>query len=79
MADFCMALRSGVDNGVAKTAGRAAQMTDPNEIREFLIEEFNKSWRAAQTELNEKSAETRRGEPPDHADAEADIEGEPTD
>lgn len=78
MTDFCMALRSGVDNGVAKTAGRAAMMIDPNEIREFLMEEFNKSWRAARTELNEKWTELRDGEfadPDDMDNADIDNEG----
>jgi hypothetical protein len=76
MTDFCMALRSGVDNGVAKTAGRAAMMTDPNEIREFLMAEFNKSWRAAQTELNEKWSELRDGESADPDADRADTDNE---
>jgi terminase small subunit / prophage DNA-packing protein len=82
LADFCQALKSGCDNGINKTAGRAATMTDPNEIREFLQRELNRSFEIAEALLDEKWAETCRGEPSDpddDADAEADIDDEVTD
>lgn len=59
LADFCQALKSGVDNGIVKTAGRAAVMSDPNEIREFFSREWNRSMKNAQQLLNEKWAEAR--------------------
>ncbi len=59
MADFAQALKEGVDNGIAKTAGRAAMMTDPNEIREFFWAEWNRSMKNAQMILDEKWAETK--------------------
>jgi terminase small subunit / prophage DNA-packing protein len=57
MADFCQSLKSGVDNGISKTAGRAATLTDPHEIMEFFGAEWNRSMRNAQSLLNEKWAD----------------------
>ncbi len=68
-ADFAQALRSGVDNGIAKTAGRAATMTDPHEIMEFFWAEWNRSMKNAQQLLNEKWADWRG----DKVAADADI------
>jgi hypothetical protein len=57
MADFCQALKSGVDNGIAKTSGRAATLTDPHEIMEFFGAEWNRSMKNAQSLLREKWAD----------------------
>ncbi len=49
-------------------------MTSPHEIRVLIGDEINRAMRVAQQLLNEKWAETCRGEPPDDdAGAEADI------
>lgn len=71
MADFCQALKSGVDNGIVKTAGRAAGMSDPNEIREFFSREWNRSMEAARADLAERWADLRgadRGDGDDERD-----------
>ncbi|MEI9914895.1 MAG: hypothetical protein WDN29_02760 [Methylovirgula sp.] len=73
MADFCLALRSGLSNCAVKSAGRTATMTVPHEIREFFESEINRSMKAAQQILNETwAAKKGDGAPPEDLDDDAD-------
>lgn len=51
IAAFAVALRTGLANVSGKIAGRAASMTVPTEIQEFVEAEMNKAFVAAQEEL----------------------------
>lgn len=53
-ADFCQALKSALSNVSTKVAGRAATMSDPNEIRDFTDAEVNRAYRAAHADLQER-------------------------
>jgi hypothetical protein len=75
MADFAQALRSGLSNVAMKSAGRAATLTDPNEIREFFEGEINRSMIAAAADLTERWADLLAGDGGEVADTE-DEDGE---
>jgi hypothetical protein len=73
-ADFCQALKSSVDNGIVKTAGRAAGMNDPHEIREFFGREWNRSMEIARALLNEKWADLHNQKGGDVGDIDDDTD-----
>lgn len=56
VAAFTVALRTGLSNVSGKIAGRAASMTVPAEIQEFVEAEMNKAFDAAQAELADRWA-----------------------
>lgn len=56
LADFCQALRAGMSGSGSTIAGRAAIMSDPNEIRDLCEAVVNKAFRAAEADLNERWA-----------------------
>jgi len=51
IAAFAVSLRAGLASVSGKIAGRAASMTVPAEIQEFIEAEMNKAFSAAQEEL----------------------------
>ncbi len=56
MADFCQALRSGLSNAGSRIAGSTTMLTDPNEIRDVCEAEINRSFVAAERDLDERWA-----------------------
>lgn len=51
VAGFCISLRTGLSNAVAKIAGRAAAMTGAPEIQAMAEKEINQAFDAARDEL----------------------------
>lgn len=56
IADFCIALRTGLATFCAKVAGRAASMTSPTEIQALAEAEMNRVFDAAAGELGKRWA-----------------------
>lgn len=52
MADFCMALMTGISNGISKIAARASTMTNAAEIERMGKDEWNRAMRTAREDAN---------------------------